>query len=335
MEQQLISIIVACYNVEKYLNRCVESLVKQTYSNIEIILVDDGSKDKTGSICDKWVTMDSRIKVLHKENGGLSDARNAGIRASHGQWIGIIDGDDYVLPTMYADLFAHRVKSGMTVCGFIIEENGKRTFCPAIDATLSPKEATNLYIENEMHCHCHNCFTYLGSYAWNKLYDRSLFDTVSYPKGKKYEDMYIILDLIWISKKIQFISSCEYIYVQNPQSITHKGSIIHESLQARKNQKLQLLRYWGIFDQRMDRLIACEYFLVLYRYSILSDNERVQCKYVAEWAWEKLQKIGYSYFPLKMKLKLYSYKFFPGLLGNLKKFIIKGKRNDKSKKTAD
>lgn len=101
MNHQMISVIVACYNVEKYLDRCVKSLVNQSYSNLEIILVDDGSTDKTGRICDYWQDRDPRIIALHKKNGGPSDARNAGIKISHGKWLGFVDGDDYILPTMY------------------------------------------------------------------------------------------------------------------------------------------------------------------------------------------------------------------------------------------
>ena len=90
MDGQLISIIVACYNVEKYLDRCIDSIVRQSYSNLEIILVDDGSTDKTGEICDKWVKKDARVRVLHRKNGAPSDARNAGIRGSKGKWLGMI-----------------------------------------------------------------------------------------------------------------------------------------------------------------------------------------------------------------------------------------------------
>ena len=96
MNEQLISVIVAVYNVEKYLDKCVESIVKQTYHELEIILVDDGSKDNSGKICDEWAEKDSRIHVIHKQNGGLSDARNYGLKASNGEWICFVDGDDYI-----------------------------------------------------------------------------------------------------------------------------------------------------------------------------------------------------------------------------------------------
>ncbi len=324
MDGQLISIIVACYNVEKYLDRCIDSIVRQSYSNLEIILVDDGSTDKTGEICDKWVKKDARVRVLHRKNGGPSDARNAGIRGSKGKWLGFVDGDDYILPAMYSELYAHRVEGGIAVCGSEIEKDGKRIPCPAIDTVLSPKEAVDLYIENELQSHYRGLFTYFGSYACNKLYDRSLFNTVLYPKGKKYEDMYIIMEILHIARKVCFFPSCGYIYVQNPDSITHGRDIIHESFYARKKQKEQLQQYWGITDSRMEELIACEYFLMLSRYSFLTAGEQAQNKHIAKWAWKNLQQIGYFHFPLKMKLKLFLFVHFPGLARNLRKIYHKG-----------
>ena len=101
VSEELISVIVPVYKVEKYLDRCVESIVGQTYENLEIILVDDGSPDSCGDMCDAWAQRDSRVKVVHKKNGGLSDARNAGVEASTGAWIGFSDSDDYIAPDMY------------------------------------------------------------------------------------------------------------------------------------------------------------------------------------------------------------------------------------------
>ena len=100
----LVSIVVPVYNVEKYLNRCIFSIVNQTYKNIEIILVDDGSGDNSGTICDEWAEKDARIKVIHKSNGGLSSARNVGVSAVQGEYISFIDSDDYIRPTMIKDL---------------------------------------------------------------------------------------------------------------------------------------------------------------------------------------------------------------------------------------
>lgn len=318
MDNKLISVIVACYNVERYLDRCVESILGQTYSDLEIILVDDGSTDKTGQLCDCWAGRDARVQVLHKANGGLSDARNAGIKKAHGKWLGFVDGDDFIRSTMYERLYEQRTEWGITVCGFETEKAGERNLCPAIDAEMKPEDSVNLYIGNELQCHYSGVFTYFGSYSGNKLYDHCLFDCVTYPKGKKYEDMYIIFDLLHAARKVHFISSCEYIYVQNPDSITHAGEIIHESLFARIKQKEQLKRYWGKIDSRMDELVACEYFLILFRYSFLSTAEQLKNKETAKWAWRNIHQIGYSRFPLKMKLKSLLFMYFPRMVRGLR-----------------
>ena len=298
MEQQLISVIVAAYNVEKYLDKCVESLTKQTYSYLEIILVDDGSTDKTAFMCDSWAQRDRRVHVIHKTNGGLSSARNAGIQKAEGRWLGFVDGDDYVLPKMYEQLYQSRLEKGMTVCGMVIEENHNQQLCSAIKKTLNPREAVDFYLTNELRSHYQGRFTYWGSYAWNKLYDRCLFNDINYPIDKKYEDMYIIFDLINQSSAIRFIPYCGYVYVQHVNSITNdNNTIIHESLQARQWQKEQLSRYWNITDSRITELIACEYFLILYRYACQSVEKRRRNRQIANSIWKQLKRLGYSYFP--------------------------------------
>ena len=104
MEQQKISVIVPVYKVEPFLDRCVQSIVGQTYRNLEVILVDDGSPDNCSSLCDAWAAEDNRVKVIHKVNGGLSDARNAGIAVATGELMGFVDGDDWIAPDMYQHL---------------------------------------------------------------------------------------------------------------------------------------------------------------------------------------------------------------------------------------
>ena len=116
---ELISIIVPVYRVEPYLDRCVQSIVDQTYQNLEIILVDDGSPDNCPAMCDAWAAKDSRVKVIHKENGGLSDARNAGLAAAAGEYIGFVDSDDWISPDMYRLLYENMAEHGSDVsaCG--------------------------------------------------------------------------------------------------------------------------------------------------------------------------------------------------------------------------
>ena len=314
MEQQLISIIVAAYNVEKYIDRCIQSLVLQTYPCLEIILVDDGSTDTTGEICDDWARRDKRIIVIHKENGGPSDARNAGIRQASGKWLGFVDGDDYVSATMYERLYQHRREQGITVCGFLIEENGNLRQCPGIEAELQSQEAVDLYLSNELHSRAYRGFTYWGSYPWNKLYDRSLFDKVAYPVGKKYEDVSVIFDLVQQSKAIIFIPDCEYIYVQHSNSTTHDiSNIKNDLLSARLIQKEQLLKYWKMVDTRMEKLIAIEYFDILHRYACIFPKERAKYKETAIEAWKTLKKLGYDFFPIKLKVRLFMCVYCPSL----------------------
>lgn len=321
MNHQMISVIVACYNVEKYLDRCVKSLVNQSYSNLEIILVDDGSTDKTGRICDYWQDQDNRIIAIHKKNGGPSDARNAGIKISHGKWLGFVDGDDYVLPTMYEDLYEHRVERGITVCGYFTEKDGNRVAYKSLDAVIPSEKALDLYLNNELYSCCYRTFTYFGSYPWNKLYDHTLFSMVSYPKGKKYEDMYIIFDLLHQAESICFIPDCEYIYVQNSSSITHETNIIRESYYARLEQKRQLNKYWGRNDSRIDDLIACEFFTMLYYYSLMPKAKRAENETTAKWAWKNLKHYGYFHLPWKIRTKVFFYGHFPAISRIVRDFI--------------
>ena len=123
--ESLISVIVTAYNIEKYLPRCMDSLLKQTYENLEIILVDDGSTDKTPEICDAYDAKSNKIKVIHKENGGPSAARNAGLSIASGAFIGYVDGDDYIEPDMYKDMFAACMESGAEIAICTYREVGK------------------------------------------------------------------------------------------------------------------------------------------------------------------------------------------------------------------
>ncbi|ADB47137.1 glycosyl transferase family 2 [Acidaminococcus fermentans DSM 20731] len=304
MEKNLISIIVAVYNVEKYLNKCIKSIVNQTYHNLEIILVDDGSKDNSGKICDEWAGKDSRIHVIHKQNGGVSDARNYGLKASNGEWICFVDGDDYISLNMYETLYKNRSKQGITVCGYYVVENGKEIPVPGINKKLAPKEAANLYLTNERQSVLNSNFTYFGSYPWNKLYDRSVFQGVEYPEHKKFEDMYIMLELLHQSYEIRFIPDCKYYYIQRRGSITHQKSIQVDSLDARLKQKKELEEFWDIKDKKIDELIALSYIAILRKYAINPYSERIKYTSLKKRMWASLNSIGYDDFPLKIKLKL-------------------------------
>lgn len=210
MEQ--ISIVVPIYKVEAFLDRCVASLVNQTYQNLEIILVDDGSPDRCGQICDEWAKKDARIRVIHKENGGLSDARNAGIGIATGKYIAFIDSDDWV-----SKLYIEKLYQIMQL------ENGDIAECEIVrtageEPVIEKKEA-------------HRCYTPVNAleelirdgvfhqYVWNKLYRRSVLEGILFEKGKTNEDEFWTYQVFGRAKKIVKLDIPLYYYYQRPDSI--------------------------------------------------------------------------------------------------------------------
>lgn len=218
----LISVIVPVYKVEKYLDRCIRSIAIQSYRQLEIILVDDGSPDNCGRICDRWASADFRIRVIHKKNGGLSDARNTGIEQSHGEYLCFIDSDDYIEPEMIELLWHAIEKNGVSIsiCNYVYEYE-KMT-----DNTRKKRqEAYQIAAEEIVSCQrllkimSDGKYTF-GEVAWNKLYKKKLFDQIRYPVGKIHEDEFVFHRLIYQSGKMACIPYVGYHYLQ------HSGSIM-------------------------------------------------------------------------------------------------------------
>ena len=170
-----ISIVVPVYNVEKYLQECIDSIMAQSFTNFELILVDDGSGDRSGEICDIYSQKDARVKVIHKSNGGLSSARNAGIHIAKGEYIGFVDSDDCIEKEMFAELYkaVRKYQSDIAVCSFAqIDENGRRGehFSDFdTEMILSRMQAQEKYFQGYAQ-------SMIYTVAWNKLYRRSLFE---------------------------------------------------------------------------------------------------------------------------------------------------------------
>lgn len=218
-----ISVIVPVYNVEKYLCKCIDSIINQTYTNLEIILIDDGSPDNCGVVCDDYFLKDNRIKVIHKENGGLSDARNAGLDIAIGDYISFIDSDDYIHKDFYKTLINLIVKYNADIaqCEFldVYEEdvdnfsNDKLYINEKITILNNNEAINNLFNEN-----------YVNTVVvWNKLYKKELFKNIRYPKGKIHEDEYTTYKLLFSAKKIVSISMQMYYYLRRSNSIMGKG----------------------------------------------------------------------------------------------------------------
>ena len=211
---QIISVIVPVYNVEKYLRQCLDSIINQTYRNLEIISVDDGSTDSSGIICDEYAQIDARIKVIHKENGGLSSARNAGLDVctSGGDFIAFVDSDDWLEPDMYETLHDKMIKykADIVNCGYYREYKKYREKCAIgqdsvyMGADVVEKSYSSPYV----------CYA-----VWFKLYRKALFDEVRFPVGKNYEDMAIFFSVFEKAEKVLIISECLYHYRQRKSGI--------------------------------------------------------------------------------------------------------------------
>lgn len=197
-----ISIIVPVYNVEDYLEECIESIVNQTYKNLEIILVNDGSTDCSGYICDKYNKKDFRIKVIHKKNGGLSSARNVGIDFSTGNYLMFVDSDDYIDLDMVEILlkYMEQENADITICNFYREKNKKME--NVLIKNYFPFEAIKeIFLQKNFE-----------TSAWGKLFKREVFKEIYFPEGKIFEDLGTIYKVFDNAKKITYISAQKYFY---------------------------------------------------------------------------------------------------------------------------
>ena len=209
-----ISIVVPVYNMEQYLERCVNSLIKQTYSNLEILLIDDGSKDKSLQLCHEFARMDYRIKVFHKENGGLSDARNRGIEEASSDLIGFIDSDDYIDEDMYETLYRQMLEfnADLSMCGHydVYHQIPEKQVAAIQTWELTPQEAIKMVMEAKI----------LSVTAVNKLYKKELFEHLRFEIGKIAEDAFIMIALIHHCRKVVATNVKKYYYVHRENSIT-------------------------------------------------------------------------------------------------------------------
>ena len=217
MDAPLISVIVPVYKVEKYLDRCVQSIVDQTYRNLEIILVDDGSPDNCGAMCDAWAEKDSRIRVIHKENGGSAQARNAGLDYATGEYISFVDSDDYIHTDMLFFLMQtiRIAESDIAECNYrVVDDNTDYLEVPGND-TLVCYSTEQALRENIRDCTCRQL-------VWNKLYACRTLDGVRFVEKKFIDDEFFTYRAIAQSKKIAVTSKPYYFYRQQSGSAMHQ-----------------------------------------------------------------------------------------------------------------
>lgn len=245
----LITVVVPIFNVEKYLRECVDSILSQVYSNLEIILVDDESPDNSGLICDEYATLDTRIKVIHQKNKGLSGARNAGLEIADGKYITFVDSDDVIEPDMievlYKALKDNQAEMAVTGLKSFFEDgvsfsnpHGEKIF------VFSREEALDCFLFKD----------YLTPCVCGKLYDISLWQDIRCPEGKLFEDQYTTYRLVDMTSKIVFVASPKYNYRKR------NGSIGHSNFTVRSYDL-----YYGINEE----------------YDYISHKYPLQCKNIA------------------------------------------------------
>lgn len=240
VDAKKLSIIIPVYRVEATLNRCLESVVNQSFSDFEVILVDDGSPDGCPQMCDEWTRRDSRFRVIHKANGGLSDARNAGIEQANGTFVTFIDSDDYIAPDTLQLLMPMAEETDLLEYPIWCHYGSSRQMLLSLP-DRSYADAVDYWLQGK---------AYLHTYACNKIYRRKLFDSVRFPVGKVFEDAYTLPRLLKQHPRLTTTSQGLYYYCWNGDSITSK---------ARGEQLAMLLEAHLHSDMPMDD----EYYLRL------------------------------------------------------------------------
>lgn len=280
--QDLISVIVPVYKVEAYLDECVQSIISQTHKQLEIILVDDGSPDGCPAMCDAWAEKDSRIQVVHKENGGLSDARNAGIDAATGDYIAFVDSDDLIAPEMYEKMLAALKSENADICACNILSCFPDRTCPwgCREYVVGEPERFLKMIYSD---------TSFPVAAWNKLYPRWMWENIRFPVGKICEDAFTTYMLVHSAKRIVQIPEALYCYRIRENSIMTSAFRLQRMDEEeawrvnyefiRKNYPNLQKRAFDFYLQKVNGLIHAikeqrEEFAVQYRFlrRILSKN---------------------------------------------------------------
>lgn len=281
----LISIIVPVYNVEKYINDCVKSILGQTYRELEIILVDDGSTDASGVFCDEWAKIDSRIVVIHKENGGLSDARNAGLNRANGDWIMFVDSDDYIHPdTVKLSLeTAQRNQSDLVTFGYVeVDES-----CDDMQAEVGHVNEVVYTGDQLLRAFTKQDTGYVM--AWNKLYRKTIWEKLRFPIGKIHEDEFVIVDVLQRATNATVIDAELYFYRQRQGSIMANRNLKSEydALEAFELRCDKLKD-----DEELYCLTRSQYLSQLIRLYFLEEKEqkkvllkKYRCVFGVSWKW--------------------------------------------------
>lgn len=286
----LVSVIVPVYNVKDYVLECLQSLVCQSYDNLEIIVVDDGSTDESGKICDEFVGNNEQVKVFHKKNGGLSSARNFGIKKAKGEYICLVDSDDWVKKS-FVEKMMKEIKNenvDIVICGYNNE-------VPRADALIGKEATKKLLISQEN----------MEIIAWNKMYRRTLFNDVLYPEGKNYEDSLTTYKLLSKARQVVYVSESLYFYRERMGSIMKKGKR-EEKLAMRERAAREAMVF---FKEDADLKEAAEIAMLTAKLAWMdfAISGEVKKKYLnegREWIRQNKERLTHNKY-LSKKLRLY------------------------------
>lgn len=262
----VISVIVPIYNVEKYLDRCVDSIINQTYKNLEIILVDDGSPDNCPQMCDDYAKKDSRIKVVHKENGGLSDARNAGMKVATGEYVSFIDSDDWIDLETFSLSMAKIKECNAQIVAFNIINVSDKPFIPNLSNKYEVVDSQTA-IENTIDD------INIKTVVWNKIYKRSTLQGLKFRKDKINEDEFFTFYALSKAKKIVYLYRQCYYYYQRPGSIMSTYNLKRLDMLDGVKERMDFVKvnYPEIYVKAKLSLCSC----CIYHYQMLLKNKSV------------------------------------------------------------
>lgn len=295
---KLVSVVVPVYKVEKYLSRCIDSILSQTYSNLEVILVDDGSPDRCGSICDDYAQKDGRIRVIHKANEGLSRARNTGIMESEGEYIAFVDSDDCIHVNYIEHLYrmCENYNARISQCGFtrVTKKAGDIRHSPVPDYEVKLYESRDilkrLYTPDNIEL----------DVVWNKLYRRELFQYAVFPEGRIYEDFATTYKLYYVAEKIAVTKEPLYYYFMSESSITRRGFYPQKfDFILTYEERLEFFRNYSEWEIFRDTLYS--YFFALIRFYYIC---RKNCREMKEKQRELREKIRRTYRELKKEKRI-------------------------------
>ncbi len=315
-----VSIIVPIYNVEKYLRKCIDSLINQTMKDVEIILVNDGSPDNSRSICEEYAEADNRIKVINKKNGGLSSARNAGLKEAKSDYILFVDSDDWINIHMVEILFEEMKKNNAEIVQCRYENVIDEYIDEGIHGNITSKTISNIDALRNLYKND----SYLETVVtWNKLYKKSLFDGIQFPEGKLNEDEFTTHKLLYKSKKVVLVDKKLYYYRKTPDSITNSKVTI------RRLDKLEAVKErMNFFENTGNREL---YEKTLVRYGDLLRGSFLMCKYLIDNNEQILsdidneykrmfkQYVNNKYLSFEKKILGFIFYFNPDLCSNIQK----------------